>query len=358
MKITPGFVGSLKEELQGVLPEYQQRVHRDGGLMDAELVSLTTRFDADPAAYHPEQVDIGNISTYEHITEEHVSIGDAAIKNGEVAFCLLAGGAGTRMGGPKLFARIPGIGISLLAWKLMQAGGMPVWVMTPPGMVKPIEQHISHLVLAPGMSGVVFEQFEGYRLTPDNRLSMLAPGTPDLYPLGHGDVGPALVENGVLDDNPNVKHVIVCNVDNVLASPHSGILGHHILNNAAVTCEIVDRAKTDHGGVLAWVNGFRQIAEDFRLPDGFVEQAKFHNTNTMIIDTSMLRANIPWRWHRVRKHADSRLFIQHERLLQQYTEHCTADYVHVPRQARYMPVKTNDDLDRAGNALAAFHFKP
>lgn len=352
----PGFMRSLREELTQVMPDFQARVHRPGALPDAELIKMTTRQDADPAMYHPDHPDDKSVYRSEDITPVDELNGEAMISSGEVAFVMLAGGAGTRMGGPKIFAKIPGVDTSLLAWKVMQGGGLPTWIMTSVGNMQPVVHHMQKLVLPPGTFYHIFEQFEGYRLTPDNRMSWVSPGVPDLYPLGHGDVGPALVESGVLKDNPKVKYAYICNVDNVLASPHPGLLGFHKRQGADVTCEVVDRLPEDKGGVIAIVNNRLQVAEDWRLPAGFADQAKWHNTNSMIVDIGVLAADIEWRWHRVRKQINNRLVIQHERLLQQYTEEFPTQYVHVPRGVRYQPIKTPEDLEAAGKMLAGYKY--
>jgi len=352
----PGFTRSLREELHNILPEFQARVHRVGALPDDELIRMTTRQDADPAMYHPDQPDERSVVQWDDVTLADEAEGSRMIKDGEVAFVMLAGGVGTRMGGPKVFAKIPGLETSLLAWKVMQGGGMPTWIMTSYGNMQPVAHHMQKLVLPPGTWYHIFEQFEGYRLTPDNRMSWVTPGVPDLYPLGHGDVGPALVESGVLADNPNVKYAFICNVDNVLASPHAGLLGLHKRQGADVTCEVVERMPTDKGGVLAVVNNQLQVAEDWRLPAGFIEQARWHNTNSLIVDIGVLSSPIEWRWHRVRKQINNRLVIQHERLLQQYTEERPTQFVQVPRNARYHGVKTPEDLEAAGKVLAGYRY--
>lgn len=354
----PGFLTSLKEELSSVDDAVSVRVHRPGGMTDNVLVSLATRVDSDPAMYHPGQASPKDIASFDSVSEDDERVGNELIGSGKVALAVLAGGAGTRMGAPKLFARIPGPNVSLLAWKLLQAGDMPVWVMTSPDMAKETQRHVSALTLPPGMRGVIFDQFEGYRLTPDNRLSLVAPGIPELHPLGHGDLGNALYTSGILADNPQVKHVIVCNVDNVLASPHPGVLGHHLRSGRKVTCEVVERDRSDSGGVLAWVDDRLQVVESFRLPDGFSDDAPYHNTNTMVIDVDVLERPVAWRWHRVRKVVNNRLVVQHERLLQQYTEEFETNFVCVPRDARYMPVKTHEQLAAAGAAVLQHEFRP
>jgi UTP--glucose-1-phosphate uridylyltransferase len=350
----------LQHDLSDVLPQYQQRVHRPGGMTDAELVALVSRPDADPAMYHPDYADTKCvIDALTEVTPEHEALGEQALKDGTVAFVVLAGDvswSSSLLGGPKAFAKLPTVGLSLLGWHLLQAGQMPVWVMTTPDMSQLFLHHVSALAVPMGLNGTLFEQFEGYRLNPDNSVQTFGHGVPGLYPLGHGDMGPALVESGVLDDNPQVKHVVVCNVDNVLGGPHAGIIGHHISRQRKVTCEVVEKQPSDRGGVLAWVNSRLQIAEDFRLPEGFAGASRYYNTNTMVIDVDVLRWPIPWRWHRVSRRAGEGIVIQYERLLQQYTEECETDFVLVPRAARYLPVKTSDDLAHADQVLAAYRF--
>lgn len=348
---------NLAQELKAVPDSIKKRVHRDGGIKDTELVALVSKSDIDTVIHSPNHPKASDVSSWDSVLPGDELRGEQAINDGEVAFVLLVGGVGTRAGGHKAFFRLPNVGLSLLAWKLLQAGQMPVWVMTTPDMTKEVQRHISGLALPMGMNGCIFEQFEGYRLTPDNHVQLGNLGLPELYPLGHGDIGPALMKNGVLDDNPNVKYAYVCNVDNVLASPHPGIIGRHIRVGASLTCEVVERQKNDRGGVVAGINGKLQIVEDFRLPHGFMNEAKHHNTNTMLINVDILRWSIPWRWHRVMKQVDGRTVIQYERLLQQYTEEHNTDFIAVPRLARYCPVKNNDDLNRAGELLKGYHFR-
>jgi len=358
MRFEPGFVRSLKEDLSDVDEEYVRRFRRSGGLDEQTLLSLVANQHnvADKCdAEHPESRDV---TDYAHLTPSHAILGERAVKNGEIAYIVLAGGAGTRIGKPKAFITLPKLGISLVANKLLQSVlvshdneilNVPTFFMTQPGMMTQFAEHLN--CMSPTPQCTVFEQFESYRLLPDNRLDFVSPGVPNMYPCGHGDVGAALIESGVLSDNPRIKHVIIVNVDNVLASPDMAILGKHIMSGVDVTCEVVKSAESDKGGRLAWVNGKLQIIEDFRLDERFVKDAQYCNTNTMIVSSSALLCQISWRWHRVRKIIENKIVVQHERLLQQYTEEFDTSYVLVPRDRRYVPIKNEDDLWLADKAL-------
>lgn len=349
MRFEPGFVQGLRDDLQQVRSDYRDRVERLGGLTGEELVKLV----AAPRSYEvdfPDHPSHRDLDTYLN-AEVHRNAGVEAIKNGEVGYIILAGGAGTRMGGPKALMQLPGLGLSLLAQKVMSANvdghSLPLYIMTSPGMLSYIGQTLSSLTPLP--QGIAFEQFESYRLLPDNRLAFLKPGVPDLYPTGHGDVGMAIRTSGALAENPNIKHFIIANVDNVCASPDPAVLGLHIVTNAPVTCEVVARNETDKaGGVLAWADNMLQVVEAFRLEPNFVDEATYTNTNTMIIRRDVLEADVPWQWHRVRKQVGARLVIQHERLLQQYTALWPTRYVVVPREQRYFPIKDEAALQEAG----------
>ena len=311
---------SLQEDLEDVAPDVQARVHRVGGMSDAELLSLEWRNQLSEERFdviHPDDV-----VDWESVTTQDEERGERAIKDGDVAFVVIVDNNGW-VGNHRAFSRIPGLDLSLLGWKLLQAGNMPVWVMSSPEASRSIQDHILKLALPVGLQGTVFEQFEGYCLTEESRLH-LEKGEPLLYPLGSGDVGPALVESGVLNDNPNVKMIVACHVNNVMASPHAGLIGRHIRTACKVSCEVT---QDEPAGLL-------------------------FSTGTMIIDVDVLRWPIPWRWNRV----SNRGLIQYERSLHQYTEICETDFVQVPRLVRHMPVMSLGDLQRAGELLRGYQY--
>ncbi len=348
MRFEPGFAASLREDMSNVDPVYRARLGRPYGLSESHLVLLATR-TTEPVCVDVELPVDRDVTAYESIATADCLAAEEAIKAGRIAYVVLAGGAGTRLGGPKALARLPGLGLSLLAHKVLSSAEMPLWIMTSAGITGDLLDHLRGL--QPLRPGSLFEQYESYRLTPDNRIAFLSPGVPDMHPTGHGDVGSALVESGILDDNPQVTDCIIVNIDNALASPDLRVLGHHLASRAQVTCEIVERHSSDRGGCPVWHDDRLQVMESFRLADEIVDASRWHNTNTMIVSTKALRTVLPWRYHRVRKTVGKRLVVQHERLLQQYTESFEAQYVAVPRESRYLPIKDEIALKEAGRLL-------
>lgn len=361
MKYEPGFLTSLKSDLEIVKPDYQDKLKRSGGMTTNKLVNLVATSTCSDLIIHAEHPTHMDVTPYNSIDAECELIGRNAIKAGEVAYVILAGGAGTRLSEPKALLRIPGLGMSLLANKLAHATitnihsvepivAPHVWIMTSPSLTKELMIHLTSLI--PGVNGIVFEQFESFRLRPDNSLDLLGDGNPDLYPTGHGDLGPALIENKMWDlpEHSNIKYVLVTNVDNVRNVFDPLVIGHHIVNKNKITCEVVKRDKDDLGGSLAWSDGTLQVVESFRLDDDFVKESKYHNTNTMILNKEVLEKHIDWKWYRIRKKVGNKLAVQYERLLQQYTAEYKTDYILVDRDS-YLPVKIEKDLEIVATLL-------
>ncbi len=356
MRLEPGFLKDLRDDLTSIKPEVRARLRRPGALTEEQLLTLVSGGGQDTQVSDVDHAQAIDVVNYDSLVSWQS--GCDAVRAGEVAFVVLAGGAGTRAGGPKAFMRLPKLGITLTANKLMQSGFVthegeviqaPTWFMTSPFFF--VEMALALGGLSPRMVGCVFEQFESYRLRVDNRIEFTEPGVPELYPTGHGDVGPALIESGVLADNSNVKYVVIVNCDNVLASLDPIVLSHHIETGTQVTCELVQRIRGDRGGIPVWVENRLQVIEDFRLPEGFADESPYHNTNTLIVNVEALKQNMPWRWNRVRKQVGTRIVVQHERLVQQYTEVFDTRYVVVDRNRRYLPVKFEGDLFRADEVL-------
>ncbi|MGC8991669.1 MAG: UTP--glucose-1-phosphate uridylyltransferase, partial [Verrucomicrobiia bacterium] len=116
-----------------------------------------------------------------------------------------------------------------------------------------------------------------------------------LHPVGHWYEVPNLLRNGVLkallEQRPQLKHLMVHNVDTVGADPDPAVLGLHIQQNACVTFEVIGRRIEDRGGGLARVNGRVRLVEGLAMPreeDEF--NLRYYNSNTCWIDIDRLLA--------------------------------------------------------------------
>jgi hypothetical protein len=114
-----------------------------------------------------------------------------------------------------------------------------------------------------------------------------------LHPVGHWYEVPNLFRSGVLREmleaHPNLRYLMVHNVDTVGADLDPGILGRHIESNATMTVEVVTRRIEDHGGGLACVDGRRRLVEGLALPSEETEfELSYYNSNTFWIDIDAL----------------------------------------------------------------------
>jgi hypothetical protein len=91
-----------------------------------------------------------------------------------------------------------------------------------------------------------------------------------LHPVGHWYEVPNLLRNGVLRDllaeRPQLKHLLVHNVDTLGADVDPGLLGLHIASGRPLTYEVIGRRIDDRGGGLARVDGRVRILEGLAMP--------------------------------------------------------------------------------------------
>ena len=116
-----------------------------------------------------------------------------------------------------------------------------------------------------------------------------------LHPTGHWYEIPNMLGNGVLQEllrsRPQLRYLMVHNIDTVGASLDPGLLGFHIQSQSAITVEVIAREIEDHGGGLARINGSLRLVEGLALPSDKVEaQLSYYNTNTFWIDIDRLLA--------------------------------------------------------------------
>jgi hypothetical protein len=114
-----------------------------------------------------------------------------------------------------------------------------------------------------------------------------------LHPVGHWYEVPNLFRNGVLArllrERPQLKYLLLHNIDTLGASVDPALLGLHIQSGACLTFEVITRRLEDRGGGLARVNGRLRLVEGLALPR---EEAEFsltyYNSNTCWIDLDKL----------------------------------------------------------------------
>jgi UTP--glucose-1-phosphate uridylyltransferase len=304
------------------------------------------------------------------------AVGRDAIARGELAFCVMAGGMATRMGGVVKALVDAFDGHTFLELRLNEnahwsskasnqaakVGGRPVplWLMTSDATDAPIRAALEKLGAPAHVA--TFRQDLGLRLTQEGRLFVADDGQPSTYAPGHGDLPDALRRSGLLASfvKAGGKYVWIANLDNLGASVDEALLGWFIERQADVLVEVAPKAPGDKGGIPAWadVEGpdgktirRLQVLEEFRLPPGFdADAVRVFNTNTFLVRAEpLLHADVRYSWFEVEKKVGGRVAVQFERLLQELTTALPAVYARISRDgaaSRFLPVKDFDELAR------------
>ena len=114
-----------------------------------------------------------------------------------------------------------------------------------------------------------------------------------LHPVGHWYEVANLLRNGTLEkllnSHPQLKYLMVHNIDTVGANADAVILGDHIHSGAGLTGEVIARHIEDRGGGLARVDGRTRLVEGLAFPnEEFESQLRFYNTATYWITIDSL----------------------------------------------------------------------
>ncbi len=116
-----------------------------------------------------------------------------------------------------------------------------------------------------------------------------------LHPVGHFYELPNLLRNGVLAqllaERPQLRWLLLHNIDTLGAGADAELLGQHILSGACLTFEMITRRLEDRGGGLARVNGRPRLVEGLAMPreeDEF--RLSYYNSMTTWIDLDQLLA--------------------------------------------------------------------
>lgn len=263
-------------------------VEQLAGVDFAELERLFRRRH-EPHAALPSRDRIAPIPV-EPRTTASIARGEEAIRRGEVAALLVAGGQATRLGTdrPKgVYPVGPVSGASLfqihsekvLALRRRYAADIPFLVMTSPATHdETVEFFLENRYFGLPAETVTFFQ-QGTMPALDlatGRVLLEAPGRLGLSPNGHGGTLTALADSGLLAKlkTDGVRHLFYFQVDNPLvrvADP--AFVGRHVDVGSEVSSKIV--AKTDPAekvGVLGLVDGRCSILEYSDLPPAMANE--------------------------------------------------------------------------------------
>jgi len=284
-----------------------------------------------------------------------------ALRRGEVAQVVLAGGMATRFGGVVKAVLSAVDGMSFLGAKLAQTAALerevgvdvPVALMTSFATDAAIREHVAEHGLG---DPFVFNQFVSLRLDAAGELFRDAGRRASLYAPGHGDLFEALQRSGTLAAlrERGVRVVTVSNVDNLGARVDPVVVGAHLAAGRPLTSEVA-RKEGDMGGAPARVDGKLQLVEGPRFPPSFEQElVPVFNTNTTVFDLDTLAGDYDLTWLYVLKDVEGRQAVQLERLYHEVSAFVPTQYLEVPRRGsrgRFLPIKTPADLARAEDDL-------
>ena len=116
-----------------------------------------------------------------------------------------------------------------------------------------------------------------------------------LHPVGHWFEVPNLLRNGVLAqllaERPQLKHLMLHNIDTLGADADPATFGLHLAQDACLTFEVITRRLEDRGGGLARVNGQARLVEGLAMPREEEEfNLSYYNSNTCWIHIDKLLA--------------------------------------------------------------------
>ena len=116
-----------------------------------------------------------------------------------------------------------------------------------------------------------------------------------MHPVGHWYELPNMLRNGVLAEllaqRPQLKYLMMHNIDTLGADVDPLLLGCHIHSGAGLTAEVITRRLEDRGGGLARIDGRPRLIEGLALPHEEIEfNLTYYNSNTFWVDIDQVLA--------------------------------------------------------------------
>lgn len=236
------------------------------------------------------RIEAAPVARLDNVSREVRALGEEALRRGEVAALVVAGGQGSRLGFERPKGMFP-IGpvsnktlFQIHAEKVLALGrrygrAIPFIVLTSPATHEDTQAYFQvNLYFGLAAEDVSFVQ-QGTLPALDlgtGRLLLEGPGRIFTSPNGHGGVLPALRHSGQLDalERRGVRQLFYFQVDNPLVKvADPDFLGHHLAAGADASSKIVPKdGPEDKLGNLVQVDGRCTIIEYSDLPADLARQ--------------------------------------------------------------------------------------
>lgn len=332
------------------------------------------------------EVDLSSVEEVPYVLKSELDLNavseaaDKAVRDGEVAVVLMAGGQGTRLEHPGPKGTFSFDGVSLFELQARQilkykneAGELKVhWYI----MTSDINHEETLLFFKEhGFFNVPEENIHFFKqehfppLTKDGELMLTADKDIMLTPNGNGGIFSSLKNSGMLHEMEanGVQHVFMNNVDNVVVKVlDPALVGLHVTENNDITSKSITPKSGESVGRLAVMNGDKGVVEYTELPAG--SEDKFTNANIGIhmYSTNFLNkaADGEMPYHLALKkleHLDGELSVVKEEVLKFEKFYFDAfkyadkhNTLQVDRKGEFSPLKNkagNDSIETAAKDL-------